>query len=172
MDIQFVLDHIIRIWGIETTKQFNVFKGHKHWIVSIKHGSNELLNTVLSGSFDKSVLFNGHKKGVWSVEYSPFVIKNSICNSNVICSGAYDNTIRFWDIRSNKNELCMIKGDDGIPCLRFIVLKKKRRQRMSTIGICVMVHGKVTFVFGDNYFFVEQKMKVFLFENLIKRKLR
>ncbi|ETO08824.1 hypothetical protein RFI_28563, partial [Reticulomyxa filosa] len=37
--------------------------------------------------------------------------------------------IRFWDIRSNKNELYMIKGnekkDNGISCLKFIVLKKK-----------------------------------------------
>ncbi|ETO24592.1 hypothetical protein RFI_12567, partial [Reticulomyxa filosa] len=70
-------------------------------------------------------VFNGHTHMVYAVEYSPFVIKNSIGNSNVICSGSGDNTIRFWDIRSNKNELYMIKGDDGIICLKFIALKKK-----------------------------------------------
>ncbi|ETO36273.1 hypothetical protein RFI_00789, partial [Reticulomyxa filosa] len=74
-------------------------------------------------------VFNGHTKCVFAVEYSPFVIKNSIVNSNVICSGSLDNTIRFWDIRSNKNELYIIKGDEkednGIYCLKFIVLKKK-----------------------------------------------
>ncbi|ETO05225.1 hypothetical protein RFI_32173, partial [Reticulomyxa filosa] len=75
-------------------------------------------------------VFNGHTDIVWSVEYSPFVTKNVIGNSNVICSGSLDNTIRFWDIRSNKNELYMIKGDDnedyGIYCLTFIGLKKKK----------------------------------------------
>ncbi|ETO05057.1 WD-repeat protein, partial [Reticulomyxa filosa] len=74
-------------------------------------------------------VFNGHTNTVWCVEYSPFIIKDSICNSNVICSGSSDNTICFWDIRSNKNELYMIKGDEkediGIICLKCIVLKKK-----------------------------------------------
>ncbi|ETO00692.1 WD-40 repeat-containing protein [Reticulomyxa filosa] len=136
------LDKTIRIWDIETTKQFNVFKGHTYFVRSVKYGSNELLNTILSGSRDKSVrmwdirsgeqiqVFNGHTSWVWCVEYSPFVIKNNIGNSNVICSGSEDNTIRFWDIRSNKNELFMIKGDekdDGISCLKFIGLKKKER---------------------------------------------
>ncbi|ETO22281.1 hypothetical protein RFI_14917 [Reticulomyxa filosa] len=109
--------------------------------MSVKYGPNELLNTILSGSRDKSVrlwdvrsdqqiqVFNGHADQVFAVEYSPFVIKNSIGNSNVICSGSMDNTIRFWDIRSNKNELYMIKGlhreNYGIICLKFIVLKKK-----------------------------------------------
>ncbi|ETO35774.1 hypothetical protein RFI_01288, partial [Reticulomyxa filosa] len=53
---------------------------------------------------------------------------NSVGNSNVICSGSDDSTIRFWDIRSNKNQLYVIEGDDeddGIFCLKFIVLKKK-----------------------------------------------
>ncbi|ETO00420.1 hypothetical protein RFI_37027 [Reticulomyxa filosa] len=49
-----------------------------------------------------------------------------------ICSGSNDNTIRFWDIRSNKNELYMIKGnkyeDDGITCLKFLPLKKKEKE--------------------------------------------
>ncbi|ETO12006.1 G-protein beta WD-40 repeats containing protein, partial [Reticulomyxa filosa] len=130
-------DKTIRIWDIETTKQLNVFKGHKYVIRSVKYGSNELLNTILSGSDDKSVclwdirsgqqakVFNGHTNWVWSVEYSPFVIKNNICNSNVICSGSWDNTIRFWDIRSNKKELYSIKGYNGIGCLKFVSLKNK-----------------------------------------------
>ncbi|ETO11500.1 hypothetical protein RFI_25876, partial [Reticulomyxa filosa] len=50
-------------------------------------------------------------------------------NSNVICSGSDDSTIRFWDIRSNKKELYVIKGDDeeedGIRCIRFVSLNKK-----------------------------------------------
>ncbi|ETO35735.1 WD-40 repeat protein [Reticulomyxa filosa] len=102
---------------------------------------------MLSGSDDKSVrlwdirsgqqiqVFNGHTNSVLSVEYSQFVIKsnNDVIGgkSNVICSGSWDNTIRFWDVRSNKNELYMIKGDkkgdDGILDFKFIELKKKEK---------------------------------------------
>ncbi|ETO07105.1 hypothetical protein RFI_30287, partial [Reticulomyxa filosa] len=73
-------------------------------------------------------VFNGHTDTVWCVEYLPFVIKNNIGNSNVICTGSEDNTIRFWDIRSNKNELYTIEGDEkdnGIFYFKFIGLKKK-----------------------------------------------
>ncbi|ETO11721.1 hypothetical protein RFI_25655, partial [Reticulomyxa filosa] len=135
-------DNTVRIWDIETTKQFNIFNGHTDYVNSVKYGSNELLNTILSGSGDESVrlwdirsgqqiqVFNGHEHVLY-VEYSPFVIKNSIGNSNVICYGSSDSTIRFWDIRSNKEELYVIKGsededeDDGIRCLKFVSLKKK-----------------------------------------------
>ncbi|ETO02308.1 WD-repeat protein [Reticulomyxa filosa] len=48
-------DKTIRIWDIETTKQLNIFKGHKGYVMSIKYGSNELINTILSGSSDNSV---------------------------------------------------------------------------------------------------------------------
>ncbi|ETO04887.1 hypothetical protein RFI_32509 [Reticulomyxa filosa] len=69
---------------------------------------------------------------MWCVEYSPFVINDSSGNSNVISSGSIDNTIRFWDIRSNKNQFYMMKGckeDDGIICLKFIELKKKEKTK-------------------------------------------
>ncbi|ETO06885.1 G-protein beta WD-40 repeats containing protein [Reticulomyxa filosa] len=131
-------DRTIRIWDIETTKQLNLFKGCEYSVRSVKYGSNELLNTILSGSADNSVrlwdirsgkqiqLFNGHTDTVLSVEYSPFVIKNSIGdNSNVICSGSEDNTIRFWDVRSNKNQLYMMEIGEIVSRLKFIELKKK-----------------------------------------------
>ncbi|ETO01480.1 hypothetical protein RFI_35960 [Reticulomyxa filosa] len=79
-------------------------------------------------------MFNGHKGRVLSVEYSPFIIKDNIGNSYVICSGSSDNTIRFWDIRSNKNELYMIKGDDedgGIMHLKFLQLKKNEKRKIN-----------------------------------------
>ncbi|ETO36061.1 hypothetical protein RFI_01001, partial [Reticulomyxa filosa] len=142
-------DKTIRIWDIETTKQFNIFKGHKDCLKSVKYGSNELLNTILSGSDDKSVrlwdirssqqiqVFNGHRKSVWSVGYSPFVTKNSIGNSNVICSGSEDNTICFWDIRSNKSQLYTVKGYTGILCLKFIESKKKEKTK--NVADCLSV---------------------------------
>ncbi|ETO06344.1 hypothetical protein RFI_31052, partial [Reticulomyxa filosa] len=134
-------DNSIRIWDVETTKQLNMFKGHQNAISIVKYGSNELVNTILSGSNDKSVrlwdirssqqieVFNGHTSHVCAADYSPFAIKNINkvidSNSKVICSGSSDKTIRFWDIRSNKNELCVMKVDEKVACLKFIELKKK-----------------------------------------------
>ncbi|ETO06242.1 WD-40 repeat protein [Reticulomyxa filosa] len=113
-------DTTIRIWDIETTKQLIIFRGHKYIVHSVKYGPNELGNIILSGSKDDSVrlwdirsgqqiqVFNGHISDVNVVEYSPFVVNSNIeigNNGNVICSGSEDRTIRFWDIRINKNEL-------------------------------------------------------------------
>ncbi|ETO36851.1 hypothetical protein RFI_00211 [Reticulomyxa filosa] len=133
-------DKTIRLWDVETSKSLHIFNGHKDtaWCVDIsplqsnnnnnnkvnnigdcvKYGSNELLNTILSGLDDESVrlwdirsgeqiqVFNGHTSYVHAVEYSPF------------------------------NELYMIKGDDkedfGIMCLKFIGLKKKDKAKNVT----------------------------------------
>ncbi|ETO05623.1 hypothetical protein RFI_31773, partial [Reticulomyxa filosa] len=110
-------------------------------------------------SSEQIQVFNGHTDYVTCVEYSPFVIKNNIDNSNVICSGSMDNTIRFWDIRSNKNELYMINADeedDGIACLKFIVLKKKNKTKNVKHDLNLS-HSYL----GIIYFFIEQEMKLF-----------
>ncbi|ETO34943.1 WD-40 repeat-containing protein, partial [Reticulomyxa filosa] len=63
-------------------------------------------------------MFNGHTSYVLSVEYSLFVINNI-----KIVVIQIDNTTRSWDIRSNKNQLYVIKGDDeddGIICFKFL----------------------------------------------------
>ncbi|ETO05863.1 hypothetical protein RFI_31533 [Reticulomyxa filosa] len=106
--------------------------------MSVKYGSNELINTILSGSNDKSVLFNGHTNYVSCVEYSPFVVNNIEIggNSNVICSGSFDNTLRFWDIRSNKKELYVINGKSPITCIKFIPLKKNEKNNENTKKDC------------------------------------
>ncbi|ETO32496.1 hypothetical protein RFI_04620 [Reticulomyxa filosa] len=145
-------DFTIRIWDIETAKQLIIFEGHEDTVRSVKYGSNEIgnigcANTILSGSDDSSVRlwdirsgqqiqeFNGHINLVWCIEYSPFVVNNNKVgnNSNIICSGSEDNTIQFWDIRSNKCELYAIEGnskeDDGIMCFKFLQLKKNRKNK-------------------------------------------
>ncbi|ETO12237.1 WD-40 repeat protein [Reticulomyxa filosa] len=166
-------DKTIRIWDIETTKQLILFKGHDDYVWSVKYGSNKLenigANTILSGSEDKSVrlwdirsgkliqVFNGHTDYVNAVEYSPFEVNNIEvnCYSNVICSGSNDNTIRFWDIRSNKNELYLIKRDEGkgngIFCLKFIQLKKNRKSNSDSscgINLCYGSGNGNIFVWG------------------------
>ncbi|ETO15038.1 WD-40 repeat protein [Reticulomyxa filosa] len=127
------------------------------------------MNTILSGSWDAKVclwdirsnkqiqVFNGHKSVVWSAEYSPFVIKNDIkvinSNINVICSGSLDNTIRFWDIRSNKNEL-YVMNVNGVVCLKFIEFKKKvnnNEQKLnvdSCVNLCYGSNNSLIYVCG------------------------
>ncbi|ETO14395.1 WD-40 repeat-containing protein [Reticulomyxa filosa] len=94
-------------YDIETNKLLNTFKKHTKYILNVKYRPNEL--DIRSGQ--QIQVFRLHKSPVYAVEYSPFVIPNNIGgNSNVICSGSCDNTIQFWDIRSNKNQLYIIKG--------------------------------------------------------------
>ncbi|ETO15612.1 WD-40 repeat protein [Reticulomyxa filosa] len=186
-------DKTIRIWDIETTKQLILFVGHQNIVKSVKYGSNELenigcANTILSGSEDNSVrlwdirsgqqiqVFNGHSNMVNTVEYSPFVTKNNTeisgsC-SNVICSTSDDNTIRFWDIRSNKKELYLIEGDkedNGIICLKFISLKKKlknNKQKLSSnhdslyvsIQVILNYKDKKKEILQDSVLIVEKKL--------------
>ncbi|ETO32790.1 hypothetical protein RFI_04326 [Reticulomyxa filosa] len=140
-------DNTIRIWDIETTKQLIVFKEHENYVNSIKYGSGTgCANTILSGSKDKSVrlwdirsgqqiqVFRGHQNAVMTVEHLPFAVNNSeVGNSlDIVCSGSLDNTIRFWDIRSNKKELNVIHGNckeyGGIHCLTFLPLKEKKNK--------------------------------------------
>ncbi|ETO12306.1 hypothetical protein RFI_25070, partial [Reticulomyxa filosa] len=161
-------DNNIHLWDVETSKSLHVFDGHKGWVLCVdispfqsKNNNSDkkplgygILRQQNNSMHSKDMnivrlwdirsdqqiqVFNRHLFGVTCVEYSPFVIKNSIGNSNVICSGSYDDTIRFWDIRSNKEELYVIdrrneydKEFDGIICLKFIVLKKKENSKNVT----------------------------------------
>ncbi|ETO26087.1 G-protein beta WD-40 repeats containing protein [Reticulomyxa filosa] len=139
-------DNTICIWDIETVKELAVFKGHDHYVCSIKYSPFET-NILCSGannihlwdirSKKEIQIFKGHTSQVWAVTYPPFVTSNdgsssSITNScgNIICSGSWDNTIRFWDVRANK-QLFMIKGenkDNGICFLQFSPLRNKKNQ--------------------------------------------
>ncbi|ETO36775.1 hypothetical protein RFI_00287 [Reticulomyxa filosa] len=101
-------DEIIQIWDIETTKKLNAFKGHEN---IVKNKSIHLWDIQF---YQQIQVFNGYTSIIWSVEYSPFVIKNSEIdgNSNVICSESLD--------RNKKNRR-------RITCFKFLQLKKKEK---------------------------------------------
>ncbi|ETO33444.1 ribosome assembly protein 4 (RSA4) [Reticulomyxa filosa] len=114
---------------IYATKQLAVFKGHKSWVNCIKYGSNELGNSVVQIQYYLDQMIKALVCGIFDLvnkfKYSPYIINSSEVggNSNVICSASGDNTIKFCDIRSNKTNLYLMKGDegeDGIICIKFL----------------------------------------------------
>ncbi|ETO32118.1 hypothetical protein RFI_04998, partial [Reticulomyxa filosa] len=121
-------DNTVRLWDVETAKELTAFKGHEDIVWSVKYsqyGSGISGNIICSGSWDKTArlwdvrskrqiqVFNRHKHAVTCIDcLSP--INNSdnkieTGGSNIICSGSFDNTIQFWDIRTCK-QLHTIKG--------------------------------------------------------------
>ncbi|ETO00315.1 hypothetical protein RFI_37132, partial [Reticulomyxa filosa] len=155
-------DKTLCTWDIETAKKITTFK-HEHQVKSIKYGSNESgiigANAISSGSADKTVrlwdiregkqiqTFDGHKDWVTSVDHPPFRINSSEIDidSDVICSASLDNTIRFWDPRSNKKQLHIIEGnheDSGITCLKFTLFKKKSKCNDLVMGVN-MLYGSL-----------------------------
>ncbi|ETO01094.1 hypothetical protein RFI_36346 [Reticulomyxa filosa] len=120
MDTLFALDHAIERFVYGILKQLNNYV--RLW-------------DVRSGQ--QIQVFNIHSDWVNTVEYSPFVTDNNEISgiSNVICSGSDDNTICFWDIRSNKDVLYVIKGNDeediGIISLKFLQLTNTEKKRKS-----------------------------------------
>ncbi|ETO32480.1 hypothetical protein RFI_04637, partial [Reticulomyxa filosa] len=134
-------DKSIRLWDIETNKKLSAFKGHEDWVRSVKYapygtGVNGSGATLCSGSHDKTIrlwdirsgkvihVFKGHTGYILCVEYSSSKCTNHFVGvdcAHLICSGSSDNTIRFWDVRTNK-QLHVTKGvddDHGVVCLQL-----------------------------------------------------
>ncbi|ETO07564.1 WD repeat-containing protein [Reticulomyxa filosa] len=116
-------DYTVRLWYIETTKELTIFKGHEDTLRSVKYSPHET-NTMCSGSVNK--------------KYLPFVNNNnnngdgtSIINSNIICSGSDDNTIRFWNIRNNR-QLHVIKGNEN----KDENVSKKTDDSVCNVNLC------------------------------------
>ncbi|ETO35121.1 hypothetical protein RFI_01952 [Reticulomyxa filosa] len=85
MDIEFVLDHLIITFESGILEQLNNLLYQRTWKFNFKSGQ-------------QIQVFNGHTSTLFAVECSPFVKKDDEVggNSNVICYGSYDNTIRVW----------------------------------------------------------------------------
>ncbi|ETO00076.1 WD-40 repeat-containing protein, partial [Reticulomyxa filosa] len=151
-------DKTIRLWDIETTKELAIFRGHSDWVRSVHYLPFSIQingggNMICSGSADKTVrlwdirsdkeitIFKGHTANVNCVKYLP-------CENNhkdtgvigIICSGSSDNTIQFWDIRTNK-QLHQIEGkkeDSGISCFQFVSLESNAndKNKHNTYNLC------------------------------------
>ncbi|ETO09922.1 WD-40 repeat-containing protein, partial [Reticulomyxa filosa] len=133
-------DKTVRLWDVETNKELLVFRGHECTVNSVKYSSSGG-NIICSGSDDKTVrlwdirlkqeilVLKGHTNCVSCIEYSPFETTNNesnvIADSTVICSASFDNTVRFWDVRTHK-QLHEIRNNSPILCLAFSQLKEKK----------------------------------------------
>ncbi|ETO25213.1 WD-40 repeat protein [Reticulomyxa filosa] len=132
-------DNTIRLWDIETSKELLVFNGHENTVKSVKYSPYESEvnggNIICSGSWDRTVrlwdirskkeirVFKGHRNYVSCVGYSPFVnsdTRDIEGYGSIIYSGSWDNTIRFWDVRTS-TQLHEIQGkDNGVKIFGFI----------------------------------------------------
>ncbi|ETO09023.1 hypothetical protein RFI_28364 [Reticulomyxa filosa] len=110
-------DNTIRVWDINTCKQLLTINAHKNGIIIV-------------GSL------YGHKCGIYSAEFSPYIIENieSGDYSDVICSGSYDNTIRFWDIRSCAKQLFTLYGDKNDGRITSFNFMKKKGKNTICLG--------------------------------------
>ena len=106
-------DKTIRLWNPRTGKLVHTLAGHTEPVMSIAYSPDGL--TFASGAFDESKIrlwtWTGQlvrtigtsellrgvgpgQNGVMSVAYSP--------DGNILASGAYDGTIRLWDLHTGK----------------------------------------------------------------------
>ncbi|GMH58853.1 hypothetical protein TL16_g02702 [Triparma laevis f. inornata] len=93
-------NNLIKQYIMETGKEVKVFKGHTHWVNSIKVSSNG--SRLVSASEDTSVIvwdiesgdkirsLEGHSNAANTVDISP--------NNKMIVSGSDDNTTKLWSM--------------------------------------------------------------------------
>jgi serine/threonine protein kinase len=100
------IDHILRLWGVESGKLLSGQTKHTQPISSIAFSPSGFY--ALSGSWDKTIKrwkieggtltllqnFEGHSDRVNSVAYAP--------NSRYGLSGGKDKTVRLWELSSGK----------------------------------------------------------------------
>jgi ribosome biogenesis protein YTM1 len=109
------MDNTIRIWDIEVNEVKQTIVGSKAFLsIAYSHSKNALL----SASTDRHIrlwdprsteqsqvvaAFTSHRGWVSSVDWSP-------SNDNFFVSGSYDNTVKYWDVRSPNAPLYDLMG--------------------------------------------------------------
>ncbi|ETO35950.1 RIO1 family [Reticulomyxa filosa] len=118
MDIQFIViysspfDKALCFWYFKHNRQLQVSNGHTLGVCVVIGGNGY---TICFESYDKTIR-------IWDIE----TIKQLNIYKDIKI------VVHLWDIRPNKDQLFMIKGDAGddeIRCLKFIELKKKDKTK-------------------------------------------
>jgi len=119
------MDNTIRIWDIEVSEAKQTLVGSKAFL-AISY--SPLNNLLVTGSTDRHVrlwdprcqegsmvkeTFTSHTNWVTGVAWSP-------SSENHFISGAYDNVVKYWDIRSPKASLYDLIGHkDRVLCVNW-----------------------------------------------------
>ncbi|ETN98982.1 WD-40 repeat-containing protein, partial [Reticulomyxa filosa] len=125
-------DKTVRFWDIKSAKEYQTFKEHNNYVLTIQFSPFTDGKYLCSGSSDNTIrlwdvetskslhVFNGHSNYIQCVEFSPLQSNSKDTNKigviggagYTICSGSNDNTIRLWDIENTK-QLVVFNGHES-----------------------------------------------------------
>ncbi|ETO32929.1 G-protein beta WD-40 repeats containing protein [Reticulomyxa filosa] len=91
-------DLTVRVWDIQTTKPVSVFRGHENAVKCVEYSPSYITSNSSSPSLSAV---------------------GSAFSSNLICSGSSDNTVRLWDIRTNKQTHIFSGHMHAVYCVQF-----------------------------------------------------
>lgn len=108
-------DHTVKLWDVQTGKCLRTFEGHSASVVSLAFSSNG--GQLVSGSFERTLkvwdlntgnclrTLHGHTDLVSALVFQAIgsaIDSNSLEQCEILISGSFDETIRFWDSKTGK----------------------------------------------------------------------
>ncbi len=97
-------DQTIRLWEVNTGREFKMFEGHTYWVLSLAFSPDGTM--LASSSEDQSIrlwdissgqclrILSGHTNGVYSVCFSS--------DGKLLASGSIDGMIKLWDVQTGE----------------------------------------------------------------------